>query len=123
MAKKAKQRLAEEERYETFRFPDFDERKFLAHEYEQSVATVLAVLLAAVLGAVSWAIDRMIGSASSFLEVPWILGFAGVVAGPYIIRMLRPLSAEYTKGDWAWLILTTFMGWLGIWFLLADLVH
>ena len=123
MAKKAKQRLAEEEKYETFRFPEFDERKFLAHEYEQSIATALAVLLALLLGAVSWEIDRVVGPNSGLLEVPWIVGFLGVVSGPYVIRTLRPLAGEYTKGDWAWLILTTFMGWLGIWFLLADLVH
>ena len=123
MAKKAKRRLADEEKYDAFQFPEFDERKFLAHEYEQSIATAIVIVLAVLLAAISWAIDRTIGPNSTLLSVPWVVGVAGVVAAPYVIRMLRPLSGDYTKGDWFWLILTTFMGWLGFWFLLTDLVH
>jgi hypothetical protein len=123
MAKKAKRKLAEDEKFETFQFPEFDERKFLEHEYEQSIATVLAVAIAIGLAVVGWAVDRAIGANSPYLEVPWVIGVAGVVACPYVIRAVRPLAGEYTKGDWGWLILTTFMGWLGIWFLLADLIH
>jgi hypothetical protein len=123
MAKKAKHKLAEDEKFEAFQFPDFDERKFLDHEYEQSIATAIAVLLAIALAAICWELDRLMGSTQGFLEVPWIVGLAGVVAGPFLIRSLRPLADDYTKGDWAWLILTTFMGWLGVWFLLADLIH
>ncbi|MCI4357910.1 MAG: hypothetical protein L3J95_01970 [Thermoplasmata archaeon] len=117
MAKKARRKLEEEEAHEAFRFPDFDERAFLAHEYEQTIATVLAVLFAVGLAAMGWALDHTGLTAA----VPWILGFAGVFATPFVIRTVRPRSEEYTKGDWAWIILTTFFGWLGIWFLLLNL--
>jgi hypothetical protein len=123
MAKKAKRKLAEDEKFDEFRFPEFDERKFLSYEYEQSIATAIAVGLAILLAGISWEIDRVIGANSPYLEVPWVIGVAGVVAAPFLIRTVRPLASEYKTGDWAWLILTTFMGWLGIWFLLADLFH
>ena len=118
MAKKAKYRLEEQEKEEAFRFPDFDERRFLAHEYEQSVATVIAVLLAVVLAAVSWGLER----SALPIVLPWVLGFVGVIGGPFVIRSVRPLASEYTKGDWGWLILTVLLGWLGFWFLLVELL-
>ncbi|HEV2519681.1 MAG TPA: hypothetical protein VGX00_03560 [Thermoplasmata archaeon] len=118
MAKKARRRIEAEAEAEAFHFPDFDERKFLSHEYEQSIATTLAVFLAVGLAVLSWALDHT----SLATAVPWILGFAGVFAAPFVIRTLRPRSDEYTRGDWAWIILTTFFGWLGIWFLLLNLL-
>lgn len=118
MAKKARRKFeAQEEAEEAFRFPDFDERKFLAHEYEQSIATILAVALAVGIAALSWGLDHTGLTAA----VPWILGFAGVCASPFLVQMVRPRSGEYTKGDWAWIVLTTFFGWLGLWFLFLSL--
>ncbi len=117
MAKKAKRKLEEEEE-PAFRFPDFDERKFLAHEYEQSIATALAIALALLFAVVSWGLDRA-GAPSALAPA---LGFLGVLAAPFVVRAARPRSGEYTKGDWAWLFLTTFFGWLGLWFLLLNLV-
>ena len=43
------------------------------------------------------------------------------MASPWIFQRLRPASSEYTKGDWASLILMQTFGWLGIWFVLTDL--
>jgi hypothetical protein len=117
LAKKARHKLEEAEEEAAFRFPDFDERKFLAHEYEQSMATVLAIAFAVGLAALSWAIVRSGITAA----VPWVLGFAGVIGTPFAVQSLRARSAEYTKGDWAWIILTTFFGWLGLWFLFLNL--
>jgi hypothetical protein len=118
MAKKARRKLdGEEDEPEVFRFPDFDERKFLAHEYEQSVATAMAVGLAVALAAMGYALDQT----GLTPAVPWILGVAGVFAAPFVIRTVRTKSDEYTKGDWAWIVLTTFFGWLGLWFLFLNL--
>ena len=117
MAKKARRRLEEAEEEEAFRFPDFDERKILAHEYEQSFATAFAVVFAVLLGLMGWALDRT----SIATAVPWLIGFFGVVATPFVRRMLRPRSGEYSKGDWAWIVLTTCFGWLGLWFLFLNL--
>ncbi|MCI4349505.1 MAG: hypothetical protein L3J93_04745 [Thermoplasmata archaeon] len=116
MAKKAKRRLEEQERYESFQFPEFDERKFLEHEYEQSIATIVSVALAILLAVVSWGLDRT----NLPSPVAWLAGLAGVVAAPYLIRTVRPLAGEYTKGDWTWLLITLILGWLGLWFLFLN---
>ena len=116
MAKKAKRKLEEDEEYASFRFPDFDEVKFIAHEFEQSIAIGIAFALAGVIGVLSYLIDRT----SLPLVVPVVAGIALILFSPFLIQRLRPLSGDYTKGDWAGLILTEFFGWLGIWFLLLN---
>ena len=117
MAKKAKRKLEEDEAFASFQFPEFDEKKFIAHEFEQSWAIAIAFLLSVVLGAISYLLDRT----SLPLVVPVVVGIALVATSPFLLQRLRPLADEYTKGDWAGLILTEFFGWLGIWFLLLNL--
>ncbi|MCI4325766.1 MAG: hypothetical protein L3K00_07825 [Thermoplasmata archaeon] len=119
MAKKGKRKLDEAGEIKPFEFPAFDERKFLLHEYEQTVATVIAITLAVVLGVVSWAMDR----AGLPLVVPVVVSIALIVFSPYLFQRVRDAAGDYTKGDWAGLILTEAFGWLGIWFLLIDVLH
>ncbi|MCI4327102.1 MAG: hypothetical protein L3K16_05640 [Thermoplasmata archaeon] len=118
MAKKARRKL-DEDAEAGFSFPEFDERKFLRHEYEQTFATGLAISFAIALGFVSWAIDR----AGLPLIVPVVIAIAAVVFSPYLFIRIRESAGEYTKGDWAGLILTEMFGWLGIWFLLLDVLR
>jgi hypothetical protein len=117
VAKKARRKIEEAEERDAFQFPDFDERKFLAHEYEQSIATAAVVGWAILLAAVAWETDHL----RLPTVVGWVAGLIGVVAVPFYIGGIRPLSTEYTKGDWGWLILTAFMGWIGLWFLFLNL--
>lgn len=117
MAKKARRKIEEQEEAEAFHFPDFDERKFLSHEFEQSIATAVSLAFGVGLAAFSWGIDR----AGLPGALPWGLGFLGVVLAPFGVRRLRIRSGEYTKGDWAWLVLTVFFSWLGLWFLFLNL--
>lgn len=116
MAKKAKRKLEEDEEYRSFQFPEFDDEKFLAHEFEQTYATGIAFGFAGAMAAVSYAVDR--------LNVPALAAAAAaialLVAGPFVIRKVRPLASEYTKGDWAGLIVMMVFGWLGIWFVLLN---
>src|SRR5580700_2380731 len=102
MAKKARRKLEEDAEANEFTFPEFDERKFLRHEYEQTVATGLAIATAIALGFVSWAIDR----AGLPLVIPVVVAIAAIVFSPFLFRRLRESAGEYTKGDWAGLILT-----------------
>jgi hypothetical protein len=118
MAKKAR-RKAEEEEGNEFTFPEFDERGFLRHEYEQTFATAIALVVSVALGVVSWAID----SAGLPVVVPVVVAVAAIVFSPYLFLRLRETAGDYTKGDWAGLILMETFGWLGIWFLLLDLVR
>lgn len=115
MAKKARRKLEEDEEYKGFRFPEFDEKKFLAHEFEQSIAGAIAIVLAIGLGFACWALDRV-----APVFVAPLVGVAGLAVSPLLIQRLRPLSAEYTRGEWAGLIAMELFGWLGIWFLLVD---
>jgi hypothetical protein len=119
MAKKAKRKLDEDGAIKPFEFPEFDERKFLRHEYEQTFATGIAISIAVFLGVVSWAMDRV----GLPLIVPVVFSIAFVVFSPYLYLRIRETATEYTKGDWAGLILTEAFGWLGIWFLILDVLR
>lgn len=119
MAKKARRKLEETAEQTKFEFPEFDLPKFLRHEYEQTFATGLAVVVAVALGFLSWALDR---SGLPYV-VPVIAGIAILVFSPYLFLRVRPAADEYTKGDWVGLILTETFGWLGIWFLLLEVLR
>ncbi|MFI5418553.1 MAG: hypothetical protein ACHQ2Y_06635 [Candidatus Lutacidiplasmatales archaeon] len=120
MAKKAKRKLEADEEVRSFTFPEFDVPKFLRHEFEQSAATALAILFALVSGVASFGVDR--ASLPSVLSsvLPVAIGVALLVAAPFIILKIRSQSGEYTKGDWAGIIVTQLFAWLGIWFLLLN---
>jgi hypothetical protein len=116
VAKKAR-RKDEEDATPSFEFPEFDEQAFLAHEFEQFRATVLAFSLGVALGIAAF----LIGDLGFSPYLPLIVGFVGTAALALVIRQLRPASSEYTKGDWASLIVLIFFGFLGVWFLAANL--
>ena len=118
MAKKVKKKLEEDEEARSFTFPEFDVPGFLKHEFEQSAATLIAVLLSVVLALVCFGLDRTILP----VVVPLGVGIALIVASPFVIMRLRPDTSGYTKGDWAGLIVTELFGWLGVWFLLLNLI-
>lgn len=123
----AKKKKLEDEDAPGFEFPEFDERAFVEHESEQTIATALALGIAIALSIVSFAIDAfagraMVGGTDPLVFVPPVLGVAVVIASPFLIGRLRPASSEYTKGDWASLILIEIFGWIGIWFVLTAVV-
>lgn len=118
MAKKAK-RKKEDDPAPSFQFPVFDASQFLAHESEMTVATTIALLVAVGLGVLSWALE----SAGTPWFVPVVLAFAIMAALPVVLPKLRTTAAAYTKGDWAGLVLMELFGWLGFWFLFADVLH
>ena len=115
MAKKVK-RKSEEEGEPAFEFPTFDERGYLQHEYEQLYATVTAFVIGVLVGGFAF----LVGALNLPYFVPLAVGFGGTVGGAFAIRQIRPASSDYTKGDWATLIVLIFFGFLGIWFLLSD---
>ena len=123
MAKKARRKMEEETEESTFQFPVFDEGKFLSHEFEQTYATLLAVGLGLVLAFVAWAWDRYLaGPLPALLVVPLVLGIAVIAFSPFFVPRLRPEASEYTRGDWAGLIVIQLFGWLGLWFLLLNVL-
>lgn len=95
--------------------------KFIAHEVEQTFATGFALIVAVLLGAVSFAIDKAIGGTSFGPFVPIPVGIAVIVLSPWLLQRLRTGKPEYTRGDWATVILMELFGWLGIWFVLTNL--
>jgi predicted tellurium resistance membrane protein TerC len=121
----AKKKKLESEDEVGFEFPEFDEGAFIAHETEQTVATVIALGVAILLAVVSFAIDSVagghaVGGTDPLVFVPPLVGVAVIIASPFVIGRLRPASTDYTKGDWASLLLIEIFGWLGIWFVLTD---
>ncbi|HZY91815.1 MAG TPA: hypothetical protein VFG07_03445 [Thermoplasmata archaeon] len=119
MAKKVRQKLEEDEAARHFEFPTFDEPKFLAHEFEQTSATLLAFGFALGLGALSFAI--------TWVNLPSLIAVAAsiviIVFTPWLVRRIRASAASYTRGEWAGLLLLEIFGWLGFWFLLTNLIR
>jgi len=115
VAKKAKRKL-EEEAENAFEFPEFDEKGYLAHEFEQFYATVTGFVLGVVIGVAAFGV----GLTGVSVYLPLGVGLAGTAAGALVIRQLRAGSADYTKGDWAALVALMFFTFLGFWFLLAN---
>lgn len=117
MAKKARKRLEEEEESRAFTFPAFDEIEFMFHELEQSRATLIALILTVSLGVASWLLQRFVG----LWFVPVLVGIAVIAFSPTLVQRVRPKATEYTRGEWATLIMLQLFGWLGLWFLFFDL--
>ncbi len=119
MAKKVRQKLEEADQARAFEFPTFDEPKFLSHEFEQTMATLLVFGFSLGLGALSFlvtwsALPGLVAAAISLMIV---------VFTPWIVQRIRPLASQYTRGEWAGLLLLEIFGWLGFWFLLTDVFH
>jgi hypothetical protein len=117
MAKKVR-RKAEEAADPPFEFPTFDAKTFLTHEFEMTIATTIALIVAVLLGAFSWGL--------SVVGLPWyvpvVAALVIISAVPVILTRLREETEIYTKGDWAGMFLMEIFGWLGFWFLFAN-VH
>jgi len=116
MAKKARRKV-EEAAEPPFEFPTFDSHAFLDHEFEMTVATTIALFVAVLLGLLSWAL----GVVSAPWFVPVLVSLVAIAAMPVLLPRLREQAAAYTKGDWAGLFLMEIFGWLGFWFLFANL--
>lgn len=116
MAKKARRKV-EEAAEPPFEFPTFDIRTFLTHEFEMTTATTIALIVAVLLGLMSWAL--LVVSLPWFL--PIVVSFVIIAAVPFVLTRLREETKIYTKGDWAGMFLMEIFGWLGFWFLFANL--
>ena len=123
MAKKARKKLEDDAEASSFQFPEFDEHQFIAHEFEQTVATGFAILVAVGAAVLSFGIDRGL-SGFSQPTLQWVVPLAVAVAliafSPFLLQRLRRSAPEYTRGDWATVILLEVFGWLGFWFLFSD---
>jgi hypothetical protein len=116
MAKKARRKV-EEAAEPPFEFPTFDSKAFLSHEFEMTVATTIALVVAILLGLLSWSLG--------VVGLPWflpvVLALVVIALVPVLLPRIRPAAETYTKGDWASLFLMEIFGWLGFWFLFANL--
>ena len=116
MAKKARRKV-EEAAEPPFEFPVFDSKTFLTHEFEMTTATTIALVVAILLGLLSWSLG--------VVGLPWFVPVAisvvAIAAVPLVLPRLHEAARTYTKGDWASLFLMEIFGWLGFWFLFANL--
>lgn len=116
MAKKARRKV-EEAAEPPFEFPEFDSKTFLTHEFEMTFATTLALIVAVLLGLLSWSL----GVVGLPWFIPVVLALVIVAIVPVILPRVHAAAEIYTKGDWATLFLMEIFGWLGFWFLFANL--
>jgi hypothetical protein len=116
MAKKVRKKL-EEAAEPPFEFPVFDIQAFLTHEFEMTVGTTIALIVAILLGLLSWSL----GVVGLPWFVPVLLALVVIAVVPVILPKLHEKAKSYTKGDWASIFLMEIFGWLGFWFLFANL--
>jgi hypothetical protein len=116
MAKKARKKL-EEAAEPPFEFPVFDAQAFLTHEFEMTTATTIALVVAVLLGLLSWSL----GVVGLPWFVPVVIALLIIVVIPIILPRVHEQAKTYTKGDWAGIFLMEIFGWLGFWFLFANL--
>ena len=119
----AKKKKLEDDAADAFEFPEFDEAGFIQHEFEQTYAIAFAIVVAVVLAVVSFAVDRgLAGYSQPTLEglVPVALSIGTIIFSPFLLQRLRVPARDYTRGDWASVILVEGFGWLGFWFLLSN---
>jgi hypothetical protein len=116
MAKKARRKV-EEAAEPPFEFPVFDSKAFLAHEFEMTTATTVALIVAVLLGLLS----LTLGLVGLPWFVPVVLALAVIAAVPVVLPRIHEAAATYTKGDWATIFLMEIFGWLGFWFLFVNL--
>ena len=123
MAKKARKKLEEEAEAASFSFPEFDEEAFVRHEFEQTIAMGFAVAVSILLAVLSFGLDRgLSGVSPSTLQwvLPVVIALAVTAFSPFLLQRLRNGAPDYTRGDWATVILLEVFGWIGFWFLLSD---
>jgi hypothetical protein len=116
MAKKARRKV-EEAAEPPFEFPVFDTQAFLTHEFELTTATTISLVVAILLGLLSWSL----GVVGLPWFVPVVLAFVVILLVPFVLPRLHDQAKTYTKGDWATIFLMEIFGWLGFWFLFANL--
>jgi len=117
MAKKARRKV-EEAAEPPFEFPVFDSKTFLDHEFEMTTATTIALVVAVLLGLLSWAL----GVVGLPWFVPVVIALLSICVVPVVLPRIHDQAKIYTKGDWASIFLMEIFGWLGFWFLFAN-VH
>lgn len=123
MAKKAKQKLDEEEKAKAFKFPEFDVPAFLNYELEQTWAMLIALMFSIAMIIVAWRVTLYglsIGQGGVYGGISLVLGIFVAVVMIDTIRRIRPKASEYRKGDWAMLIMLYLFLFLGIWALLLN---
>jgi uncharacterized membrane protein len=124
MAKKVK-KGEEEDKYKTFHFPEFDVASFIAYELEQTAATMISMGLGLLVAIISWRMTVFGGTTGSMAVdlslLALLIGLAGAVALPFLIKAARTKAQEYRNGDWAVLILLYLFLWLGLWSLFLNI--
>lgn len=122
MAKKVKRKLEEDDEAKSFKFPEFDEQAFFEREFEQGRAVWLAIAFAVSFGVLAYVLSWVF----HLIGIPQGLSAAVVlpllILSPFVIRRLRPKAKSYARGDWASLLMLEIFGWLGIWFLLLNVL-
>jgi uncharacterized membrane protein YidH (DUF202 family) len=123
MAKKVKKKGDEDEEFKAFHFPHFDVPGFIHYELEQTYATLISLLFAVGMAALSWWLTSYgsgIGLSLDLSLVALLIGFVAMALLPFAIIRFRERAHEYRKGDWVTLLLIYLFLWLALWTLLLN---
>jgi hypothetical protein len=115
----AKKRRQKEERKEDFdfKFPEFDEVKFIKKEFKKAKVAFISAGYAVVFAIISWILLNL-----SFenWQVPVIVGFSAVFTLPLLLQKIKIDLTDYEWKSWIGAGAIYFFIWLAVFILLCN---
>jgi hypothetical protein len=122
MAKKARQKPEEKTVESTFEFPVFDEAAYIRHELEVTLGMGLAIVWAVIAGVLSTFVS-ILGGSSLTIAAPLAIGILIILSSFVVFPAVHSSVSTYTKTEWAGLVALQVFGWIGLWFLLSEILR
>ncbi len=116
MAKKRRQKEVKKEDYE-FKFPEFDEVKFIKKEFTKAKVAFITAGYAVLFALLSYVLLSM---SYENWQVPVIVGFFAVFTLPLLFRQLKIDLEEYELKSWIGAGAIYFFIWLAVFIVLCN---
>ena len=116
MAKKRRQKEVKKEDYD-FKFPEFDEVKFIKKEFTKAKVAFITAGYAVLFAVLSYVLLSM---SYENWQVPVIVGFFAVFTLPLLFRQLKVDLEEYELKSWIGAGAIYFFIWLAVFIILCN---
>jgi hypothetical protein len=116
LAKKRRQKEVKKEDYD-FKFPEFDEVKFIKKEFKKAKVAFITAGYAVLFAIVSWI---LISISFENWQIPVIIGFVAVFTLPLLFKKLKIDLSDYEWKSWIGAGAIYFFIWLAVFIVLCN---